>query len=214
MWWSATARPRSPSSATPTTSARTTTTRSSPSAAPIPSPSIWSARKSTRSASRSRARAKRSRSPATVPRAAGRPTAGWRSTSSPSSRDEREERTRQGPHQLRRSGVLALPSPLVRKKHGLLGRDARAPGGRHRRLEERLQQLPPPFPRADRGGEARRARRRRAADRVSHRLARRGVPQPDLDDVPQPDGDRRRGDDPRPADERGGAGPVSYTHLR
>ena len=38
------------------------------------------------------------------------------------------------------------------------------------------------------------------------RVARRGVPQPDLDDVPQPDVDRRRGDDPRAADGRGGAG--------
>ena len=66
-----------------------------------------------------------------------------------------------GPHQLRRPRVLALPAALVRQEHGLLERDARPPGGRHRRLEERLQQLPPPLPRADRGGEARRARRGR-----------------------------------------------------
>ena len=44
-----------------------------------------------------------------------------------------------------------------------------------------------------------------AADRVPDDLARRGVPQPDQPDVPQPDGDRHRGDDPRPADGRGGA---------
>ena len=36
-------------------------------------------------------------------------------------------------------------------------------------------------------------------------LAGRGVPQPDQHDVPQPDGDGHRGDDPRPADGRGGA---------
>ena len=72
--------------------------------------------------------------------------------------------------------------------------------------QQRLQQLPPPFPGADRGGEARRARRRRAAARFPDHLAGRSVPQPDLDDVPQPDGDGRRGDDPRPADGRGGAG--------
>ena len=70
----------------------------------------------------------------------------------------------------------------------------------------RLQQLPPPFPRADRGGEARRAGGGRIAARVPDDLARRGVPQPDQPDVPQPDGDGHRGDDPRPADGRGRAG--------
>src|SRR5207248_9323249 len=69
-------------------------------------------------------------------------------------------------------------------------------------FRSRLQQLPPAFPRADRRGEARRARRGRAAARVPDGLARRGVPQPDVDDVPQPDVDRRRGDDPRAAEDR------------
>ena len=36
-------------------------------------------------------------------------------------------------------------------------------------------------------------------------LARRGLPQSDQPQVPQPDVDRHRGDDPRPADGRGGA---------
>ncbi len=83
---------------------------------------------------------------------------------------------------------------------------AGAAGDRHRRHAFRLQQLPPPFPRADRGGEARRAGGGRAAAGVPDDLAGRGVPQPDQPDVPQPDGDRHRGDDPRPADGRGGAG--------
>ena len=68
-----------------------------------------------------------------------------------------------------------------------------------------LQQLPPPFPGAAGGGQARRAGGRRAADRVSDHLARRGVPEPDQPQIPQPDVDRHRGDDPRPADGRGGA---------
>ena len=44
-----------------------------------------------------------------------------------------------------------------------------------------------------------------AAARVPDHLARRGVPQPDQPEVPQPDVDRHRGDDPRPADGRGRA---------
>ena len=36
-------------------------------------------------------------------------------------------------------------------------------------------------------------------------LARRNLPEPHQHDVPQPDGDGRRGDDPRPADGCGGA---------
>ena len=38
-----------------------------------------------------------------------------------------------------------------------------------------------------------------------HHLARRSVPQPDQHEIPQPDVDGHRGDDPRPADGRGGA---------
>ena len=69
----------------------------------------------------------------------------------------------------------------------------------------RLQQLPPPFPGAARGGEARRAGGGRAAGRIPDRVARRGVPQPDQPEIPQPDVDRHRGDDPRAADGRGRA---------
>ena len=69
----------------------------------------------------------------------------------------------------------------------------------------RLQQLPSRRSRAGRGGEARRAGGRRAAARVPDHLAGRGLPQPDQPDVPQPDGDGHRGDDPRPADGRGRA---------
>ena len=55
------------------------------------------------------------------------------------------------------------------------------------------------------------------AGRVPDDLAGRGVPEPDQPEVPQPDVDGRRGDDPRPADGRGrparrlrqdGAGPA------
>ena len=76
---------------------------------------------------------------------------------------------------------------------------------------ERLQQLPSPLPGADRGGQARRARGGRPADRLPDDLARRGVPEPDQHDVPQPDGDGRRGDDPRAADGRGGAASAAAT---
>ena len=79
-------------------------------------------------------------------------------------------------------------------------------GDRHRRHALRLQQLPPPFPGADRGGQARRAGGRRAAAGVPDDLAGRSLPQPDQPDVPQSDGDGHRGDDPRPADGRGRAG--------
>ena len=70
---------------------------------------------------------------------------------------------------------------------------------------ERLQQLPPHDARAGRSREARRARGRRAAARVPHHLARRDLPQPHQPDVPQPDVDGRRGDDPGAADGRGRA---------
>ena len=88
---------------------------------------------------------------------------------------------------------------------GLFQRHAEEAGGRHRLYAVRLQQLPPPFPRTAGGGEARRAGGRRAADGISHHLARRGVPQSDQPEIPQPDVDRHRGDDARAADGRGGA---------
>ena len=69
----------------------------------------------------------------------------------------------------------------------------------------RLQQLPPPFSGAARGGQARRARRRRAAAGISDHLARRSLSHADQPQIPQPDGDRHRGDDPGAADGRGRA---------
>ena len=119
---------------------------------------------------------------------------------------DRSDRPCPRPHQLRRPRFRALSAALLRALDGLFARHAVAAGDRHRRHPLRLQQLPPPFPRADRRGEARRAGGRRAAARVSDDLARRGVPQPDQPDVPQSDGDGHRGDDPRPADGRGRAG--------
>ena len=75
-------------------------------------------------------------------------------------------------------------------------------GGRHRLYAVRLQQLPPPFPRTARCGETRRAGGRRAADRISHHLARRGVPQSDQPEIPQSDVDGHRGNGARAADGR------------
>ena len=68
-----------------------------------------------------------------------------------------------------------------------------------------LQQLPPPFSRTAGGGETRRAGRGRAAAGISDHLARRSVSHADQPQIPQPDGDRHRGDDPRAADGCGGA---------
>src|SRR5512135_878079 len=109
-------------------------------------------------------------------------------------------RPRPRPHQLRRRGLLALPAPLLREEHGLLGRDARAARGGHRRFEERLQQLPPALSRDARGSEARRARSRRTANRIPDRVTRRSVPVAHLDDVQEPHVDRRRGAGARAAD--------------
>ena len=91
------------------------------------------------------------------------------------------------------------------------------PDRRHRPFGQRLQQLPPPLSGTDRGGQARRPGGGRLAGRVPDDLAGRGVPEPDQPEVPQPDVDGRRGDDPRPADGLGrparrlrqdGAGPA------
>ena len=111
-----------------------------------------------------------------------------------------------GPDPLRRSRLRALSAALVRALDGLRRGAARAAGRRHLQHRERLQQLPPPAARADRGGRARRARGGRPAARVPDHLARRAVPQPDQPDVPQPHEHGRRGDDPRPADGCGRAG--------
>ena len=60
-------------------------------------------------------------------------------------------------------------------------------------------------PAADRGGEARRHARRRAADGLPDDVDPRELRRADLDVPAQPDGDGDRGDDPRPADGRGRA---------
>src|SRR5438034_521073 len=119
----------------------------------------------------------------------------------------RERPTRPGPgtDELRRRRLLAVPAALVRDVHGLLARDARASRRRHRAVGERLQQLPSPLPRADRRRQAGRGGGGRPAARLSHHLARRGVPVADQHDVQEPHGHRRRGDDPRPAHGCGGA---------
>ena len=88
---------------------------------------------------------------------------------------------------------------------GYSARHAGKAGGRHRLYAVRLQQLPPAFPRNAGGGETRRAGGRRAADRISHHLARRGVSQSDQPEIPQSDVDGHRGDGARAADGRGGA---------
>ena len=113
---------------------------------------------------------------------------------------------REGPDQLRRSGVRHLSAAILRQVDGLFGRDAAASDHRHRDVRKRLQQLPSADARARRRGQARRADRRRLAARVPDDLAWRSVPQPDEPGLPQPDVDGRRGDDPGAADERRRAG--------
>ena len=88
---------------------------------------------------------------------------------------------------------------------GYSRRHAGKAGGRHRLHALRLQQLPPAFPRIAGGGQTRRAGGRRSADRISHHLARRGVPQSDQPEIPQSDVDRHRGNGARAAHGRGGA---------
>ena len=111
-----------------------------------------------------------------------------------------------GSHQLRRSRFCALFAALVRPLDGLFDGYAGAAGRWHRRHLFRLQQLPPAFPRTDRGSQTRRLGNGRVAADVSDDLARRSLSQSDEPDVPQSDGDRHRGDDPRPADGCGGVG--------
>ena len=123
---------------------------------------------------------------------------------------ERRTRTQTRPRpqhrQLRRSRLRAVPAPIVRQVDGLFAGDAGSAGGRHRRYRLGLQQLPPHRPRTDRGGEARRAGRRRAAAGVPDRVAVRAVAVPDLDALPQPRRARHRGDADRAADGCRGAG--------
>ena len=118
---------------------------------------------------------------------------------------EHDCRPKPRPHRLRRPRFFALSAALVRAVDGLFARDAGQAGDRHRLYRVRLQQLPPPFSGIAGGGEARRAGGRRAAARISDHLARRSLSHADEPEIPQPDGDRHRGDDPRAADGRGGA---------
>ena len=104
-----------------------------------------------------------------------------------------------------RSRLLHLHAARVCQVDGLLGRRAEAPGGRHRLHALQVQSLPSPLPRAARRGQARRGGGRRAGARVSHHLAARVDAGAQLHEIPQPDGDGHRGDDPRPADGCGGA---------
>ena len=88
---------------------------------------------------------------------------------------------------------------------GYSTRCSRAADRRHCEFGERLQQLPSAPARADRGGQARRARGRRPAARLPDDLAGRGVSASDEPRLPQPDGDGHRGDVPRAAARCGGA---------
>ena len=108
----------------------TTTTRSSRSGARTRWRSTSSRSASTACASPWRARARRSRSPSNAnesgrqaepPRRDLRRAGGTGITMA----GKEAAGTREGPHQLRRRRLLALPAPLVREEHGLLGRDAR-----------------------------------------------------------------------------------------
>ncbi len=78
------------------------------------------------------------------------------------------------------------------------------PDRRHHQHLQRLQSLPRQCPADHRGGETRRDAGRRDADGVSDHLDRREFCASDLDVSAQSDGDGYRGDDPRPADGRGG----------
>src|SRR6267378_3808444 len=113
---------------------------------------------------------------------------------------DRPARPGPGTDELWRCRLLAIPAPFLCHVHGVLARDACATGGGHRPVGERVQQLPPPLPRADRRRQARRGGGGRPAARLPDDLARRGVPVADQHDVPQPHVHRRRGDDSGPAD--------------
>ena len=120
-------------------------------------------------------------------------------------RNSLEKRSRPRSDELRGSRFRAVPAPLLCPFDGAVGQAAGSAHRRHCRGAVGLQQLPPQYSRTDRGGVARRAGGRRHAAGLSHHFAGRGIPQSHQHEIPQPDGDGYRGDDPRPADGRGGA---------
>ncbi len=86
------------------------------------------------------------------------------------------------------------------KSMGYSAGDARQACRRHCRYRLGLQQLPPHRPRTDRGGEARRPRRRRFAAGVPDRVAVRAFAVSNLDALSKPRRDRHGGDVDRAAD--------------
>ena len=110
----------------------------------------------------------------------------------------------QGPHPLRRRGLLPLSPQGVHQGDGLLRRRTRPPHRRHRGHRQRLQRLPRQRPAARRGCEAGGDARRRTADGLPHHLPSRVVLAPHQHVPPQPHGDGHRGDGAGPADGRGG----------
>ncbi len=117
----------------------------------------------------------------------------------------RRHRHAQGPHELRRRRLLAVPAQGLHQGRGLHRRRARAAGDRHHRHRQRLQPLPRQHAAAGGGGAARHPDGRWPAGEVPHHLDRRELRAPDQHVPAQPDVDRHRGDDPRAADGRGGA---------
>ena len=124
---------------------------------------------------------------------------------SPISRNAHDFRPPQRSHLLRRSRLFAVPAQGLHQGQGLLGRRARPADHRRHRHLFGLQPLPRQRAAADRGGEARRDARGRAADGIPHHLDPRELLGADLDVHAQPDVDRHRGDGARAADGRRGA---------
>ena len=114
--------------------------------------------------------------------------------------------TEPGTDELRRPGLCSLPAPIVRAVHGVLDGGARAPHRRHRRLQQRLQQLPSPPARADRRGRARGDGGGRAPLAFPTISLGEVFLEPDQHALPEPHVHGCRGDDPRAAHGRGGAG--------
>ena len=102
------------------------------------------------------------------------------------------------------AGFLAVPAQGLHQGDGLFRRRAQPADRRHHQHLQRLQSVPRQRAADHRGGEARRDADRRDADGVSDHLDRRELCASDLDVSAQSDGDGYRGDDPRPADGRGG----------
>ena len=91
------------------------------------------------------------------------------------------------------------------KGAGYTRQGARPARDRHRQQRQRVQPLSRQRAAADRGGQARRHAGGRPADGLPHDLHPRELRGADEHVSAQPHVDRHRGDDPRPADGRGGA---------